>query len=477
MSSPVLASTDLLQQVRERAAWLDTVDPSCRDRAAVDLIAELESLKNAASAIQARASVALKEARVAERAHQPAAIRERGIGAEVALARRESPHRGGVHLGLAVVLCAELPHTLAAMETGWCSEWRAIQVAQGTACLSLADRRAIDASLMADPATTDGWGDKRFRAEVDRLAYAADPVAAVERRAKAVAERHTSLRPAADGMTRFSAVLPLEQGVAVHATLGRAADTARAAGDERTRGQVMADALVAAVLGNRHEASQRAGSVAESVAARAGTWGETVAPTAPQAPVVPVAVQVTLSDATLLNLPGAAGDEPGWVSAPGVAPVPLPAEDVRDLLARASEAGLASLRRLYTDPDGQLVAMDSRSRAFPAGLAQFLAVRDRTCRTPYCDAPVRHRDHVHRWIDGGQTSAVNGQGLCEACNQTKEAAGWSAQVTDTDPHEVETTTPTGHRHRSRAPGLPPPRDHRTRLDLFIAQVTYEPDAA
>ncbi|MCP6167315.1 hypothetical protein NL404_27195, partial [Klebsiella pneumoniae] len=91
---------------------------------------------------------------------------------------------------------------------------------------------------------------------------------------------------------------------------------------------------------------------------------------------------------------------------------PLPADDVRDLVARAQEAGLASLRRLYADPDGQLLAMDSRSRVFPAGLAQFLATRDRSCRTPHCDAAVRHRDHVRPWTLGGPTSAENGQGLC-----------------------------------------------------------------
>ena len=480
-ATPVAA--DLREQVLALAGAVADLDVDAgRDVAAVELLGELESLKNTVAAAQARLSVALKEARVAERAHQPAVVRERGIGAEVALARRESPHRGGIHLGLAVVLCAELPHTLAAMEAGWCSEWRAVQIAQGTACLSLADRRSIDAELMADPSVTEGWGDRRFRAEVDRLAYVADPVAAVERRRKAVAQRHTSLRPAPDGMTRFSAVLPLEQGVAVHATLGRAADTARAAGDERTRGQVMADALVAAVLGHAARgaagaaaptsagAAACAGSVAESVAARAGTWDQTVAPTAPEAPVVPVAVQVVLSDATLLNLPGESGDEPGWVSAPGVAPVPLPAEDVRDLIARATEVGLASLRRLYADPEGRLVAMDSRSRTFPTGLADFLAARDRSCRTPYCDAPARHRDHVQPWAEGGRTTVENGQGLCEACNQTKEATGWSAQVTDTDPHEVETTTPTGHRHRSRAPGLPPARQHRNRLEVYLGEI-------
>ena len=114
--------------------------------------------------------------------------------------------------------------------------------------------------------------------------------------------------------------------------------------------------------------------------------------------------------------------------------------------------------------------MESRSRTVPAGLAQFLAVRDRSCRTPYCDAPVRHRDHVTPWADGGATTAENGQGLCEACNQAKEATGWTAQVTDTDPHEVETTSPSGHRHRSRAPGLPPPRAHLNRLEIYLADI-------
>jgi hypothetical protein len=179
---------------------------------------------------------------------------------------------------------------------------------------------------------------------------------------------------------------------------------------------------------------------------------------------------VVISDASLLNLPGAGGDEPGWVSGPGVAPIPLAADDVRDLIARADEAGLASLRRLYADPHGQLVAMDSRSRTFPAGLAKFLVVRDRSCRTPYCDAPVRHRDHVRPWAEGGPTTAANGQGLCEACNQTKEATGWSAQVADTDRHTVETMTPTGHRHRSRAPGLPPPRDLATLIEIRLADL-------
>ena len=71
-----------------------------------------------------------------------------------------------------------------------------------------------------------------------------DPAAAVKRNAKAVNERHVSVRPAPEGMTYLTALLPLKEGVACYATLHRAAGAAATAGDSRGRGQVMADTLV-----------------------------------------------------------------------------------------------------------------------------------------------------------------------------------------------------------------------------------------
>ena len=63
------------------------------------------------------------------------------------------------------------------------------------------------------------------------------------------------------------------------------------------------------------------------------------------------------------------------------------------------------LRRLYTAPDtGELTAMESRARLFPPGLRRFIQVRDETCRTPYCDAPIRHLDHIIPWHEGGHTT-------------------------------------------------------------------------
>jgi hypothetical protein len=113
------------------------------------------------------------------------------------------------------------------------------------------------------------------------------------------------------------------------------------------------------------------------------------------------------------------------------------------------------LRRLYTAPGtGDLVAMDSRARLFPAGLRRLICARDHTCRTPYCDAPIRHYDHIVPWHNDGPTAAANGAGLCEACNHTKEISGWKARPRPGPRHTVLFTTPTGHGYHSMAPPLP-----------------------
>ena len=67
--------------------------------------------------------------------------------------------------------------------------------------------------------------------------------------------------------------------------------------------------------------------------------------------------------------------------------------------------------------------MDSRRRLFPAGAQRFLIARDQLCRTPWCDAPIRHIDHIEPHARGGATTIDNGQGLCAACNLPKQAPG------------------------------------------------------
>jgi hypothetical protein len=400
------------------------------DAERVDLLRALEELTCAAAGAQA---VVAADFDTSQRAAQAAAgVRPerqgRGVAAQVALARRESPNRGQRHLGLAKVLTSEMPHTLAALRTGRITEWRATLLARETACLSLQDRVTVDRALAGDPEALEAYGEAELVAAARKLAYRLDPHSVVQRRRRAEADRRVTLRPAPDVMSQLSALLPVASGVAVHAALRREADRLRALGDPRSQGQLMADTLVTRITG--------ATSSAGTGSAEGGR------------PVVPVAINLTMSTAALLE----GAHDPALLEGHG----PIPADLARELIGQSVEAGVKTwLRRLFVKPGtGELIAMDSRSRLFPATLARIIGLRDQTCRTPWCDAPIRHRDHVIPHEDGGPTSAANGQGTCVACNHAKQAPGWRAQPRPGPRHTVQTTTPTGHTYTSTAP--PPP---------------------
>lgn len=423
---------------------LVAVDPDADEAALIERIAELETLKAAAAAGQARAAAAFALARTRreEAAGMPAARRGRGVAGEIALARRDSPVLGGRHLGFANALVHEMPHTLAALERGVLSEWRATVVVRESACLDVEDRRKLDAELCADESKLDGVGNARLTAEAKAIAYRLDPHAVVDRAVKAETERCVTIRPAPDTMTYLTALLPVAQGVSVYAALKHVADVS---GDGRSRGQVMADTLVERVTGRSAAAA------------------------------TPIAVNVVLSDETLMG-----GNAPAVISDYG----PIPAEVACRLVERAvfDKASRATLRRLYASPStGALVAMESRSRLFPPGLARFIKLRDQRCRTPYCDAPIRHNDHATAAGRGGSTSGANGLGECEQCNYAKEAPGWRV-ITSTDDngcHTAEFTTPTAARYRSTAPPVlvGRPRVEVSELSRRMAIALYDLDAA
>src|SRR5690625_4464195 len=82
------------------AEWrslLARLDRDVPDTERVDLLRGLEELKSAAAAAQAQLAVDLDASQRAAQAAagMPARERGKGVGAQVALARRESPHRGG----------------------------------------------------------------------------------------------------------------------------------------------------------------------------------------------------------------------------------------------------------------------------------------------------------------------------------------------------------------------------------------------
>ena len=419
-------------ELRGWVARLSVLDAGVGDAERVDQLRLLEELKGAAAAAQARVTVDFARSQV----EVDPAQEGRGVAAQVALARRDSPHRGARHLGLATALVAEMPHTLAALSRGRISEWRATLMVRETAVLSVEDRRMVDFRLAP---RLEHLGDGGVEREARRLAYELDPGSILRRGRRAVADRRVSLRPAPDTMTLLTGFLPVAQGVAAYAALTRDADRLKQEGDPRSRGQLMADLMVARLTGQQPASG------------------------------VPVEVQVVMSDRALLGNNRGDDPDPDHAAAHVVGGGPIPAGLARDLVA---EAARVWVRRLYASPvDGTLVAMDSRRRVFDGKLRQFLVTRDQTCRTAWCDAPIRHADHITAAADNGSTSAVNGQGLCEACNYTKALPGWTARTVRAGPrHEVLTTTPTRHTVHSRAPALPGWKPPHSRLEAAFTNL-------
>ena len=319
-----------------------------------------------------------------------------------------------------------------------------------TACLTAADRAAVDAELAADTGTLAGAGDRSLVAAARAAAYRRDPRSVTERAAHAATERHVSLRPAPDTMCHLTALLPVTAGVAVYKALTGHADTLRAAGDPRGRGQLMADALVERTTGTPGGISgveiqlvitDRTLFQADAEPARLPGYG-----------TVPAGWARTLINGTAAR----GGGSPGHV-VPGRAGPPSGGSPAVPHRAAGTDdpAFTLWLRRLYTHPGtGELIGMDSRARLFPPGHRRFIQTRDDTCRTPYCDAPIRHLDHIIPWHTGGPTTTDNAAGLCEACNHTKETPGWKARPAPGPRHTLELTTPTGHTYHSTAPPLP-----------------------
>lgn len=168
-----------------------------------------------------------------------------------------------------------------------------------------------------------------------------------------------------------------------------------------------------------------------------------------------VEVQLVMTDRALFL-----GDEtPALLNGYGAVPAPYARRMLRDL----DEPAAAWVRRLYSDrATRRLVQMDSTRRTFDGNMRAFIVARDEVCRTPWCGAPIRHGDHVVPVEQGGPTSEVNGQGLCEACNHSKQAPGWRSRPGTGGAGElVRITTPTGHMYTSRPPPPPnrPPPSH------------------
>ena len=399
--------SEVITEIQRWHATLSALPPARTEEEAIDRITALEELNAASAAAQAKETLTFDMHRRNREAEEgvPNRRQGRGLGAEIGLARRVSRARGSQLLGFSRTLIMDLPCTYASLKSGQISEEKARVVAKETGWLPRDKRQQVD-ERMSERLAQVGVG--RLGNEVRALAQRLDQEAAVKHLDKCKEERAVTVRPAPGNMAYLTALLPMPHAVAVYANLSKSAQSLIGTGQSegRSKGQVMADLLVERATGQ------------DSVDA------------------IPTEVHVVMNENSLFD----SGDIPAWF--PGFGPIP--AASGRSFVSD-NEAEVF-LRRLYTRPsDGQLVRMDSRRREFSGLLRRMVVIRDDVCRSPWCDAQIKHADHVESFATGGRTDWDNSSGLCAACNLAKELSGWRHEST---PEKLVVKTPTGHRYET-----------------------------
>jgi hypothetical protein len=458
-------------QLAELVGELARVPSATNDDAArIDVIAALEKLKAVAAAVQLQiiADFAASQEAANKAVGIEARQARRGIPEQIGLARKVSPASAAQHVSRARALIEQLPETFGLLRSGQISEHVATIVVTETSHLAAPDRRLVDKKLAE---VLPEFSPRRAEATARRLAIEADPPAAVRRASNAREDRRVGIRPAPDTMALLSALLPCEQGVAAYAALLRHTDTHIGNGDPRTRGQIMADTLVERLTGQAtaDDVSAEIGLIMTDEALFSGD--DTPAELTGYGPV-------PAEFARALTRRCGETDNDEASTAVG-SPEPSAAEDggsAGSALGAATSArqirrARVFLRRLFTDPvTGIIVNCDPRRRRFDGVLAKLLVYRDQHCRDPYCDAPIRHLDHIETHASGGPTTATNGRGLCERGNYVRTMPGFTIRLVDRVKHIVETTTPTGHTYQSGPPPAPsarrrskPRRPYRPRM--------------
>lgn len=408
---------------------------------ALAVLAGIEQLRAGIAALDATWQVAAEDRMREADAARDVRDRDQGRAAanEVALARRTSPSSSSMSLACARRLVAQMPTTYQQLAQGRLPErsvhaiTRALDNADPVTCAR------IDRWIQEDPTRLDGLGTRRTGQLVREMSHALHPGDSRARAERAARKRNVTMVPLGDGMARISATLRALDAAAVMKSLTTGAEARRATGARDSFGALQADQLVAAVTGG--------------TSATPGTRHD---------------VGIVITDRALLG--GAADAEFARIEGYGALPAHIvtdtmcgrppgsitPANRTWNQHEHADAAATAVFRRLYTHPvSGELVAMESTARAFPVGLARMIRWRDQTCRTPWCNARIRHLDHIDPHARGGPTSFSNGQGLCARCNYLKEHGHWVVEratvtspaagataITWRSPHGAQGTSPT-----------------------------------
>ncbi len=262
------------------------------------------------------------------------------------------------------------------------------------------------------------------------LVTALDPAGARNRRRKTAEQQHgVYVNPLEPGTSEFRAVLPTAYAEAMHVAVRTLAKDPRfeVADGCVTAGQRQAAALVALTLGDPGSVARVEGPVQEAKLA--------------------VHVNVLVPIESLVG----AGEQGGRVGN-----VPVPADEIRDLIAHAALES-STIRRLVTEATGCI--LDAGRKRYLASDLQKLVIRlrDGYCRFPGCNDPAWRGeiDHAKPYDAGGSSDLDNFGVLCKFHHQLKTHANWVIIQSARD-GSCTWRSPLGRIYQHTPPDLVPP---------------------
>lgn len=368
----------------------------------------------------------------------------RSLTLELSAALRLSERKVAAMLNDAEALCERFPTTLETLSRGAISYQHAKTMISESIGLNDDERvsyeeQALEAAQQTTP--------PQFKKAAINIRERLNPETAVERKKKAVEERHVETWHAPDGMGWLALYGPIEVVESVHAAARNTAQSLKTAGDERTKAQIAADAVIDALMAGFTGCDSRvAADGTSSVPGDSTNGGPTSVGSDIRLGAIRPTVNVTVPVQTLMGL----SDEPGKLDGYG----PIDPETARRLAVQAP-----TFTRLLTDPESGAVLSVGRKRyTVPADLRRAVEIRDETCIGIGCNrtAMTCEMDHTLDWQYGGETSYDNLDSLCRSHHLVRHNTTW--QIHMMQDGEFVWTSPLGRRYVIRPndrPGFAP----------------------
>jgi hypothetical protein len=336
---------------------------------------------------------------------------ERTAPNELACVEHVSTSKARTDLALANALATRLPETATALATGLLNYDQMSRIARATAVLSPEDAGAVDA--MAFPLALEKT-PRQLGQFLRGLIATVDPHGGADRARKRRATRRVTAEHDQDEMSWLHAYLSSEDVLAIDERLELIARSVKnAGGEERSIGQLRADAMRDLLLGKFSSK-------------------------------VVTHVYVACNATTLLGL----DDLPGTLRGYG----PISAEKVRELGFRLK----ALWSGVLVDEKGYARRLATKKYKPSALLTEFVQLRDQTCTFPVCMKPAQLSDidHLVPFDQGGATDQHNCGPRCRCHHLAKQSGLWEV-TRGVDGEDIWLSTVTGNSYVNRPEPLIP----------------------